>query len=159
MKLYFGFGANRDAAMIKAITGRSALHLPASLDGWHLCVQQLNDIPKKVQRLLRRAWGDSFVSYGIVKQPAVRVTGTLWLLTDAQHRAIHSWEFIGSWSHNVQVKAGINLFGLNFLVDAETEHLARQKVTLVDGQHYQTYLVPKSHILHIAEGVRLAATP
>ncbi|HCC83608.1 TPA: hypothetical protein DEP96_02045 [Candidatus Uhrbacteria bacterium] len=156
MKLYFGFGANRDATVIKAITGRSALHLPASLDGWHLCVQQLNDIPKKVQRLLRRAWGDSFVSYGIVKEPSSRVTGTLWLLTNAQRQAIHDWEFIGSWSHNVQVKVKISLFGLKFLVDAETEHLAKQKVTLVDGLTYPTYLVPKAHILQIAEGIRIA---
>jgi hypothetical protein len=154
MKLYFGFGANRDAAMIKAITGRSAFHLPACLDGWHLCVQQLGDIPHKVQRILRRAWGDNFVSYGLVKQPSSCVTGSLWLLTNAQRQAIRDWEFVGSWSHIVEVKANINLFGLKLLIDAETEHLAKQKVTFVDGLNYPTYLVPQAHILQIAEGVR-----
>lgn len=57
MKLYFGFGANRDAAMIRAITGSSALRIPASLDGFQLCVQALCDIPEKARRVLTKKMG------------------------------------------------------------------------------------------------------
>ncbi len=154
MKLYFGFGANRDPDMLRAITGQTCLHFPAAINGWQLCIEHLNDIPRKVQSTLRRAWGGNFVSYGIVKQPTGRVSGRLWLLTNAQRRAVRNWEFVGTWSHQVAVKAEIKILGLKFLVDAETEHLARQKVEPVDGLQYPTFLVPKEQIIMTANNVR-----
>ena len=139
----------------RAITGRSAFRLPATAQGFQLVVQALHNIPKKVRDMLSQKWESDFVSYGIVRKPESSVSGSVFLLTNAQRDAVRQWEFVGKWSHNVHVKAKVRVLGITFSVDAESEHLGRQKCKDVDGHRYRTFLVPKEKILRVAREVRV----
>lgn len=155
MVLYFGFGANRDIEMIRAITGRSAIGVPATLEGFHLCVESFENIAPRAQAILAEQWDETFVSYGIVRQPDASVRGTVWLLTERQRAAVCKWELEGLWSHDARnLDATVDLFGMSIPVRAVSEELRHQKVRLVDGNAYETFVVPKERILEVAELVR-----
>lgn len=155
MVLYFGFGANRDIEMIRAITSRSAIGVPAMLHGYHLCVESFKNIPVRARRILAEQWDEMFVSYGIICDPETSVYGTLWLLTDRQRVAVLKWELEGLWSHNIcDVPVTIDLFGISIPVRAVSEELRHQNVQLVDDKNYETFIVPKERILKVAELTR-----
>ena len=99
MKFYFGFGANRSAEMIRAITGRSAIGVPAQIMHFQLCTESLRNIPLRARRILAKKWGEDFVSYGIVPKREQQVRGHLWLLTDRQRECVRQWELVGAWSN------------------------------------------------------------
>lgn len=157
MRLYFGFGANKDIDMIRAVTGRGAFSIPATVDGFALCIEKFENITKKAQQILTRHWDESFQSYGIVRRPKSAVSGRLWLLTNAQREAIKNWEIIGIWSHEVSVQATVRLFGIPVTVRAESEELRGSYVDLVTNDRYRPYIVPKKRILAVAKLVRLGA--
>ncbi len=154
MKLYFGFGANSHPDMIRAITGQGALSFPATITGFALCIESFQYITKVAQNILRNHWDESFVSYGIVKRSKASVSGRLWLLTNAQREAIRNWEIIGVWSHECSVQATISLLGLPISIPAESEELLGNHVTIVPGDHYEPFIVPKEKILAVATDVR-----
>lgn len=154
MKWYFGFGANRDVAMIRAITGSSAYGVPACVDDYQLCVQQLKDIPEQARKILMGTWGDAFCSYTIVSRPGSRVHGMLWLLTDQQREAVSRWELDGLWSSVVRVDARVSIAGRQFSLMAETEEIVNQQAEEVNGQVYETFVVPREKILQVAREVR-----
>jgi len=153
MIFYFGFGANRDLEMIRAITGRGALGVPASVEGFQLCVESMRNIPKQARDILYGEWDHRFVSYGIVPHPRGRVTGTLWLLTDCQRRKIQEWELTGLWSRDVRVSAQVRAFGFTVRIPAVSEELLNQRVQLVPGEKYKTFIVPKHRLLAVARKV------
>ena len=157
MQFYFGFGANRSADMIRAITGRSAIGVPAQIMHFQLCIESLRNIPLRARHILAEKWNENFVSYGIVPKREQQVRGHLWLLTDRQRECVRQWELVGAWSQDVCVTAYINFFGLRIAIPAVSEALLQQKVTPVDGAQYETFIVPKEQILRIAESVRAFA--
>ncbi len=77
---YFGYGANKSAEMINAITGEKPKGYSAVLYGYKLCIQSLKDIPPKPRSVLS-FWGKGFRSYIIVKENNSKVNGTLWFLS------------------------------------------------------------------------------
>lgn len=154
MRLYFGFGANSHPDMIRAVTGRGALSIPATVHGFALCIEKFCNITPKAQEILKRHWDESFVSYGIINKSGASVSGRLWLLTDAQREAIRNWEIIGMWSHDCAVNAKVSIFGIPISVRAESEELHGTHVTIVPGDHYEPFIVPKEKILVVAADVR-----
>ena len=63
--LYFGYGANRDANMLKAIIGRKPSGFPVKLEGFELCVQTWEEIPQNVRRNLEKSWNPDFRTFCI----------------------------------------------------------------------------------------------
>ncbi len=52
--IYFGYGANRSADMMKAIIGRKPEGVPAMLIDYELCIQRWGEIPDKVKMILAK---------------------------------------------------------------------------------------------------------
>lgn len=154
MRLYFGFGANSDPEMIRAVTGRGAFSIPAVINGFALCIESFKNINKIAQNILRNHWDENFVSYGIVPKANASVSGRLWLLTNTQRDAVKNWEIIGIWSHECSLKATISIFGIPFSIPAESEELHGNFVTIVPGDHYEPFIVSKKKILNVAADVR-----
>lgn len=154
MRLYFGFGANSRLEMIRAITGRGAVSVPARLDGFALCIESFQNIAKKAQKILVQHWDTHFVSYGIIRKSKGSLNGRLWLLTNAQHEAIKQWELTGVWSHEVPVTASVRILGIPFSVPAKSEEPRHQNVQIVCGDSYPLFIVPKEKILSVATLVR-----
>ena len=112
--LYFGYGANRTPEMMSWITGRGGFEgKPAILEGWNLCIQRLDQIPKvavptssgpqSLQEQLREEWGDNFETY-IIKSGKGKVLGTLWKIEPEDRELIRDWERVGFWYKEVKVK-------------------------------------------------------
>lgn len=159
MRLYFGFGANAHPDMIRAITGKGALSVSASIHDFALCIESLRSMAPATQAVLRNHWDSTFVSYGIIRKPGASVHGRLWLLTNAQREAIRAWELVGVWSHNVKLQVRTSILGFPILVSGETEELRVDEslVTTVPGNHYKPFIVPKKRILSVATLVRAHA--
>lgn len=140
MKLYyFGYGANKDFEMMKAINGRSLKGRPAYIEGFELCVQQLNNIPKLPQKILRKAWGDYFESY-VIREGRGRVHGTLWEINPKDRKHISEWELIpDGWYIDIKVTAILDN-GKN--VQAVTDAVKNQPIArIVNGAQYKIYLM------------------
>ncbi len=154
MQWYFGFGANRDSRMIRAITGRCAIGIPAQITGFQLCVESIKHIPEKARRILYTKWDANFVSYGIVPKETKTVRGRLWLLSNSQRELIRRWELVGTWSREVHVTAQCTLLGFHLSVPAVSEELLQQQVSLVEKATYKTFIVPRNRLLRVARMVR-----
>ena len=103
--LYFAYGANRDIKMMQAITGSSELKgKPATLKGYSLYVQRLDQVPDTVSEnspapisprdLLKESWPDTFTSYIIKEDPEGEVAGVVWELTPLQRELVRDWELV-----------------------------------------------------------------
>ncbi|MFH1089274.1 MAG: hypothetical protein V1716_02520 [Candidatus Uhrbacteria bacterium] len=151
MKLYFGFGANRDTEMITAITGQKPFFgFPAKIKNFELCSQAISQMPKPAQKNLKECWDENFLSYGIRPNFNESVKGTIWLLTNKQREAVCYWELTGLWSKKIKTTAFINIAGLEIPIKVETEFLPNQEAAQVSGQRYKTFIVPKEKLIKIA---------
>lgn len=157
MHLYFGFGANSHPEMIRAITGRGALSIPAKLRGFSLCVESFKDICKEAQVILSNHWDAQFVSYGIARDPNGSLEGRVWLLTRKQRDLIKQWELTGTWSYEVKTRVEVSMFGCTFSIPVESEELRHQRVQMVSGVSYEPFIAPKEKILSVARMVRCGA--
>ncbi len=157
--LYFGFGANSQREMIRAITGSAPRHGErAFLRGYKLVVQELTDVPSKgkvsPQFILRKSWGEKFQSYQIAPGTSrERVYGTLWEMSEKSWLAIQRWELVPEgWTKEVKVLA----------VVGSEEHSAHTEVLrgkqtyrkVVKTKNYKPFVVDKKTILKKAREAR-----
>ena len=162
--LYFGYGANRDARMMKAITGADLKGKPAVLRDFKLVVQKLDQLPDTIlstapapvspRAAVAANWLESFESYNIKENPDGKVTGTLWELTPQERELVRDWELVDfGWYEDKKVKI-ITQDGQE--VEAQTEGLrAGQKYDReVDGMSYETWLNPPEDFDWIASKSR-----
>lgn len=108
--LFFGYGANRDKKRIEDILKASELEGEdlevkggegARVDGLVLAIQDLTQIPEKVQEVLEKVWGDSFRAYTL--KPGIgQVAGVIWELNERQFKALKDWEFDGVWREVIE---------------------------------------------------------
>lgn len=164
---YFGYGANRDPRMVAAITGVPQVELkgtPATLGGYKLAVQRLDQVPDLVLQdapvpisprgVLHANWGDDFASYVIVPHPEGRVAGMVWELTPEQRERIRDWELVDfGWQQSceaqVQDREGRRITVVTERLGAN-EDIDRE----VDGMHYETWLADPEKFEAIAEQAR-----
>lgn len=164
---YFGYGANRDAKMIAAITGKPESELvgqPGVLEDYRLGVQTLANIPdtilptSPVQISPRDAlvvnWGEGFTSYVIQHSPGSKVSGIIWELSSAERERVRNWELIDFGWYEDCTGTAITESGLT--VDIVTERVAdeRQVDHFVDGMDYPTWLHDVSKFQEIATMAR-----
>lgn len=165
--LYFGYGANRDAKMIAAITGKAESELvgkPATLEGYSLYVQKLDQVPDVLsptapykitpRQILRGGWGGVFESYVIKPDAEGQVTGTLWELTPLERERVRDWELLDfGWYHDVEGRVKL---GDGTEIDVFTEALddSQEIDREVDGKNYETWLLPPEKFAEIAAKAR-----
>jgi hypothetical protein len=157
--LYFGYGANRDARMITAITGKPESELvghPAVLEGYTLAVQRLDQIPDTIspdapirispQQLLREVWGEDFESYVIKASPNGKVNGTVWELTEDERERVRDWELLDfGWYHDVEGRVRLD-DGSEIAVVTEALDDYQQIDREVDGMNYETWVIPAQYL-------------
>lgn len=162
---YFGYGANRDLRMMKAITGADDLSgRPATLKGYGLFVQRFDQIPDVVSQtapapvspreIIRANWPETFTSYTIKPDPESEVTGTIWELTPLQRELVRDWELIDfGWYQDSAVEV---LTEDGQLVKVQTEILGNDQEVdqQVDGRDYETWLNDPGEFNRIAEKSR-----
>lgn len=165
--LYFGYGANRDAKMISAITGRPESELfgrPATLGGYSLFVQKLNQVPDTLsptapykatpRQILRDGWGEAFESYVIKPDTEGEVTGTLWELTPLERERVRDWELLDfGWYHDVEGRVRLE-DGTEIEIATEAIDDSQDIDREVDGTNYETWLLPPEKFAEIAGKAR-----
>ncbi len=160
---YFGYGANRDPQMMEAITGNGNLAgRKAVLKDFQICIQRLDQVPPKAQKILRKAgWTDeTFSTYTIRPDEGNEdslVHGMIWELTEHERNLVRNWELVGLWykETNCQVMAD-QIIGEWSLIDVITEQLGDgQKIKEVaDGTNYKTFLNDREVMFGVAREAR-----
>jgi len=153
--------------MMAAITGVHKDRLkgtPATLEGYKLAVQRLDQVPNTISQeapapvsprdLLKESWDDDFTSYVIEPDPEGRVSGVIWELTLDERERVRDWELIDfGWYKDCEGQA----------TDAEgrsisviTERLGDHQMVdrEVDGMHYETWLNAPERFEIVAEKAR-----
>lgn len=164
--LYFGYGANRDIRVMKAITGSKNLKgTPATLKGFGLYVQRLDQtpdaifpsspVPISVQQLLRESWNDRFTTYIIKTKEGSEVFGTIWELTSQERELVREWELVEfGWYKDYKNVKAVTKMGKE--IEAETEGWREGQETdhEIDGKKYPTFLNRVEDFEKVAEKAR-----
>lgn len=148
---YFGYGANRDLAMMTAITGKeNLLGKPGVLKGYTLCVQKLGQIPDNIlptspvqvspRTIIEEGWPETFESYIIKPDPEGEVQGTIWELDPQDRALVREWELIDfGWYQDIKTKATAE-DGTEIEIETEGLREGQQVDREVDGKNYETWL-------------------
>ena len=163
--LYFAYGANRDIKMMQAITGSSELKgKPATLKGYSLYVQRLDQVPDTVSEnspapisprdLLKESWPDTFTSYIIKEDPEGEVDGVVWKLTPLQRELVRDWELVDfGWYGDINTEVTLE-DGQNVKVQTEGLRPGQNVDRKVDGKDYETWLNDPSDFERVANKAR-----
>jgi len=155
MIYFFGYGADKDADMMKAVIGRVPKGEKAAVSGFELCVQSLADLPFAAQKIVKRSWDESdhFKSYAIrpSKNMDSIVTGTMWELTPFERKLVDNWELTELW---------YNVFFLTIeaskKIQVEIQVINDQQIRrIINGKRYKTFLNSKKKMLETATQCRL----
>ncbi len=138
MVFYFGYGANKDIEMIEAIVGRRPESEKAVLKDFELCIQNWEEIPEKAKEDLKKVWNKKFRSYVIKPSKGKEVAGTLWNITEQEHKHIAKWEMHNMWYEPVKIKVN-----------------GKKAITEVFHFNYNAYLNDKNKMLEVARKTRL----
>jgi hypothetical protein len=154
----FGYGADREPELIRAVTGRKPWVVgTALLEGYELRVQRLDEVTGRggsAQKILRRVWGDGFISYAIVPRDGGVVRGTLYKLSLHDRHLIDAWEMVDlGWYNKAFVEVSL---GSGKVYGAETQVLGpnQEASQAVDGLDYSSWLLPKDHMLRAAARIK-----
>jgi hypothetical protein len=155
---FFGYGAEREADAIHAITGRKPRVVgPAILKDYELRVQSLEEAHDRLRPIFKNAWGESFRSYVVVPEAGGTVKGTLYKVSLHDRHLIDEWELTElGWCEKIFIR--VTLESSLKVYDAETQRLgAGQKATIVaNGTDYSPWLQSKKKFVQIATQVRQA---
>ena len=159
---YFGYGSNRDLAMMAAMVGRKKISgVPAKMLGHILCIQSSKDISGKVLKtapfpsspraIVTKCFDKNFELY-ITKPKAHAVTyGTLWKLTPQEVELVRDWELLDfGMQEDMKVMVVDNK---GKMMHAYTHGSLSSRLPInriVEGDDYEDYLVPKKKILNVA---------
>lgn len=148
--LYFGYGANRSADMMKAIIGRKPQGFHAVLRGYELCVQRWEDVPENVREILSHHWTPDFRSY-CIRPGKGEVLGNVWSLTELERELFDEWKIYDLWYQpiNVHVK---RYDGKE--VEVESDMVDNPNLQIVNDLHYRTFLNDKRKMLEVAVQTR-----
>ena len=154
MEYFFGFGADNQADMLKAVIGRAPIFSGrAILKNYQLCIQSLDDIPTKgdnPKKILENAWGSGFKSYTIRHHNGEQVHGSLFRITRLERRMLDLWELVDEgWQDSIKVRV---------VLDSGKEVIARTQCLpdghnhgdAVNGDMYSPWLMSKENFIRIA---------
>ena len=164
---YFGYGANKTAEMIAAITGKpleTLKGIPVVLKGYEIGIQRFDQIPDTlmegsmlpvpVKEIIGGAWSDpeSFETY-VIRPGDGEVHGTMWDLTEQDRALVQDWELVGDW-YKEQMVTVIDESGQELELQTEILGDGQELDRLVDGRDYPPFLRELGEFQRVAEGAR-----
>ena len=150
--VYFGYGTNRDRAMINAIVGRYPKGFNAKLENFELFIQPWSAIPKKAKNILKKEWKGDFRSYCIRPKEGKATFGMAWYLTKKERGLIGNWELHNIWYKPIKVNIKDKR---EKVFHAETEIVLDKKTkSNVSGGKYKAFINEKEKMLKVARKIR-----
>lgn len=163
---YFGYGTNRDLAMMAAMIGREKIEgQPGKLLGFELCIQKINDIPGEVlktspvqtspREIIVACFDENFELYIIRPKINGLTYGTIWQLTEAEYDLVREWEML-EFGMQEDIKA-IAMDSEGRVINVITHGSLSPSLPInrvIEGNDYEDYLVSKEKILAVAETTR-----
>jgi hypothetical protein len=162
---YFGYATTRELEMMKAITGKENLFgQQATLKGYSLYVQRLDQIPNKVipnspepisaQRILQNNWGESFISYVIKSDENGQVRGVVWELDELDYKLLKNWELNDyGWFKDLETNVILENGETISIITGELGD-GQEIDHEVEGDDYPSYLIEPERLLQRAKEVR-----
>jgi hypothetical protein len=164
---YFGFGTNKDLAMMQHMIGRQDIKgLPGRLIGYEICVQKakrfrtiippaspINVTPRD---LISRAWYPDFPMFVSRPNPLAIAYGTIWWITTAELELVRYWEVV---DYGVQDDA----YGWALDDDGELHQIITQSYVrpepididyAIKGKDYEPYIEDRQAMLDKADFLR-----
>lgn len=165
---YFGFGTNKDLAMMQHIVGRDDLKGKAGkLIGYKVCIQKARDMREEIpetspwkvppKQIIVDAWGEDFDMFVSIPDPNGVAYGTIWDLTAQDIELVKEWECV-EYGLQEEVNAIATDSQGNF-IQVETQVLTRpsdkSKIhKVIVGSDYEPYVVDKEKMLKAADKTR-----
>src|SRR3989344_6354283 len=89
-------GVITDPSVIREVTGNNAITGQlATLEGYGLYTQRLDQVPDRAREIRRRNWQEGFKSYVLKKDNMGRVEGAVYSgLTEEDLEALDDWELV-----------------------------------------------------------------
>lgn len=162
---YFGYGANRDLDMIKAITGADPVWgKEGLLKDYSLFLQPLKNIidPSDfgqsdsfgARTRLQQKWDNQFKSYVVKKSTGDSVAGTIWKLSTKDLRWINNWELVDFGWYNIDLGTAETKDAEEYIVYVQYLPDSSNPGDKVDGKNYQPYINNKEEMLETARGLK-----
>lgn len=147
--IYFGYGANANKDMMKALIGRVPKSFSAKLEDYGLFVQSWNEIPFAARKFLKHSWDSSFQSYIAVPLKGNRIFGTAWKITQTEREMIGKWELHYHWYFPVEVKIKDEK-GKTFKAKTEIIYKYKTNEKPIVTKDYPSFVAPKKKMLKLA---------
>lgn len=164
--LYFGFGTNKDLAMMQHMIGRQDIKgQPGRLIGYEVCIQRADQFRSEIpptspfavspRDLILKSWGPKFEMYVSRPNPTAVAYGTIWDITVEELALVREWEVV---DYGAQEDAwGLALIDDGQLVKVVTQSFMRPPIDIdrvVTGPEYDPYIWPKDAMLKRADELR-----
>ncbi|MBI4919075.1 hypothetical protein HY837_04035 [archaeon] len=161
---YFGFGTNRDLAMMQHMIDRKKIKGEhGRLIGYEITIQKANqfrtEIPKtspypvSPKNLILRSWGPKFEMFTSRPNPTGVAYGTIWYITPEELELVREWEIV---DYGCQEDAfGIAVTKKGKLVNVITQSFLKPtKISrVIRGDNYNPYIWNKKAMLKRADEI------
>ncbi len=167
MLYYFGFGTNKDLAMMQHMIGRDDIEgRPGKLLGYEVCIQKTSqfrtEIPPKTplkkspRDLIIASWGPDFEMYVSRPNPNAVAHGTIWKITLEELELVREWEIVDYGAQEDGCGTAVNEKGESFKVITQSFMKEPYEIDrVVVGSDYEPYIWSKEAMLKKADEVRL----
>lgn len=165
---FFGFGTNRDHAMMAHMVGRQDISgKPGRITGYELGIILAKNFRTEVPKtspitlsprdLIVNSFGPDFEMYVSRPHPDGVIYGTIWDITPDEMKLVEEWEMV-EYGAQENVTTTATTEG-GEIVEVITQSFMRPPVPkferVVTGSDYEPYIAPKAAMLKRADEVRL----
>jgi len=163
---YFGYGTNKDLAMMQHMVGRKDLHgEPGVLLDFELAIQSFNQIrgeikegspaPVSPRTIIEEGFDNTFELFVAKPKKGAKCYGTIWHLTPHEFELTREWELVDFGMYEDAEGIALNEKGEEFKVMTQALIDKPDEVDrIVEGADYEAYLIQKNKILAKADQVR-----
>jgi hypothetical protein len=164
---YFGFGTNKDLAMMQHMIGRQDVKgTPGRLIGYEVCVQKASQFrtltpptsssPLTPRQLIIKNWHKDFLMYVSRPNPLGIAHGMIWWITPKELELVRNWEIVDFGAQDDAY--GWALDDSGELQQVITQSFVRPEPTdihqVVEGSDYEPYIEDKQAMLDKADYLR-----
>lgn len=162
---YFSCVTNANIEMMAAIFGRkNLLWENATLQGYELCVQTIDEISNEVpatsplgispREIIKKCFGPKFDLYIFRPNPNSTLRGKIWYVSPEEYEYLREWEMIEYGMQNDLEGVAINDLGDPITVTIQGLSKSTDKVSKVVDINHGTFIAPKQAMLKNARRVR-----
>lgn len=167
MIFYFGFGTNKDIAMMQHMIGREDIKgEPGRLIGYEVCIQRTDqfrtDIPPTTpfaatpRSLIMKTWGPDFLMYVSRPNPTSIAHGTIWQITPEELELVRCWELVDYGAQEDAWGFAINSNGeLKKVITQSFMKPTFDIDRVVEDEDYEPYIWDRQAMLDKADDIRL----